>query len=248
VAGEGRTRSTSAATGASAEARAARVSTVALMGDADATGRLLTTVQSGSQQLLRSCVKLAEALPVGGAAGAAEGAVLAGEWPRLLGLFKQVAAQMGDLGGRADLQQLEHVVAVPTNPAAQPDGRPSMAVPELLRTKRVPEQEREEDEIRKLAEPFLPAEEDAAEREQVAGERLGQMRHSIMLYNREIDSAVTAVLESEQRARLKRKAADTVTRFAAKRAEPKLAAEIDLLAWMHTGQQKPSLVELAQGP
>ncbi len=50
------------------------------MGDADATGRLLTTVQSGSQQLLRSCIKLAEALPVGGAAGAAEGAVLAGEW------------------------------------------------------------------------------------------------------------------------------------------------------------------------
>mmetsp|Transcript_5827 Transcript_5827/g.14937 ORF Transcript_5827/g.14937 Transcript_5827/m.14937 type:complete len:235 (-) Transcript_5827:204-908(-) len=217
------------------------------MGEVDSTTRLLRQVQGSSHQLLRSCTKLCESLPDAPALPGGEG-----EWPRLLGHFRNVSAQIADLGGWSDLQQLEHAVAVPTHPAPHPDGRPSMRVPELLRTKRPPEQEAEEAEVRARIAMFMPEESlPKEEREQVAAERLGQMRDCVNQYNKAIDDvvgkflegeafssadpAVNQALANEPRLRLKRKCADTVTRFLAKRKDKRTQQGVDLLAYLHTG-------------
>mmetsp|Transcript_1775 Transcript_1775/g.2804 ORF Transcript_1775/g.2804 Transcript_1775/m.2804 type:complete len:234 (-) Transcript_1775:503-1204(-) len=207
---------------------------------ADSTIKVLNEVRTSSKQCLETCNKLSSSLPGG------PGQLGSADWPQLLGQFKVVSAQLSHF---VDMQQLEHTVAIPTHPAALPDGRPTLVVPDLLRTKRVPEQEAAENEVRELVKPFLPEESlPKDERESQAQERLAQMREVVDVYNKSIDAVMDNFLASKSRNALKRKMHDTVTEFSAKKTKTRPQTGIDMLAYLHTGLLKPTLVAKTSKP
>lgn len=174
-------------------------------------------------------MSLAEALPVTPLNASAD-------WPVLLGRFKAVAQHLDEVARQTE-RQLEHWVPVPVEPAAAPDGRPTMVVPQLLRTKKPPEQEIAERRVRKQVQDFLPeAGGDKAKREEEAAVRLNGFTNVVHNYNTAVDAVIDGLRKSDATKALKRKADETVTQFAAKKRATKPVDGIDLFAYLYTGK------------
>mmetsp|Transcript_15301 Transcript_15301/g.24891 ORF Transcript_15301/g.24891 Transcript_15301/m.24891 type:complete len:212 (+) Transcript_15301:140-775(+) len=202
-------------------------------GEDDSTTALLGRINKGGIGLLRSCEKLAESLPVSSAKRDAD-------FPKILGHFKNIGNQLETLAATAE-RELEHTVPVPTGPANTPEGIPTMLVPDLLRTKRLPEQEAEEKKVRESAEVqrLLPPKElGKAEREAEAAVRADQLRQHLFESNNKIESVIKKFNKGELRKNLKRKAGETISKLSGKKVYKRQQEGIDLFAYLYTGQFK----------
>ncbi|GBG26887.1 Cyclin-U4-1 [Hondaea fermentalgiana] len=203
---------------------------------ADATLAILKEINDSGRRLLGSCTRLASSLPVAPLQNKAE-------WPELLGHFKNVGQQLAEVSSKTE-RHLEHAVPVPTAPAASQDGSPTMIVPELLRTKKPPEQEATEEEIRESIVGFLPDNDREEAREEEASLRLAQFNNANFKYNRDLEDLVGRLRDSDQRASLKRKCNETVTRFSARKRADRSQIATDMVAALFVGQGKTRLVEM----
>lgn len=205
-------------------------------GSGDATLAMMREINESGKRLLGSCMRLATSLPVTPLQSKAE-------WPELLGHFKNVGQQLAEVSSRTE-RHLEHAVPVPTAPAASQDGSPTMFIPELLRTKKPPEQEADEEDVRDAIAGFLPDNDREEAREEEASLRLAQFNSAIFKYNRDLDDLVARFRDGEHRTSLKRKCGETVTKFSAKRRVERSPVAIDMINFMYTGQNKVKMITM----
>ncbi len=206
----------------------------------DIQSGVLSQLESGSGQLVRSCTLLQESIPTvsndptqdRGAPGKNT------DWPVLLGSFKNISNLLNDLGQVAE-EQLEHTVPVPKAPGVDKEGRPTMVIPNLLTTKLSPEIEKSEQELRKSLKKFLPASDlNDEERETICVQRIQDLKNSVRKLNKDLDETVEDFVTSESFALLKQKAGATLTKFSAPNSTRKSQEGVDLLQYMLYGQCK----------
>lgn len=152
------------------------------------------------------------------------------EWPTLLGDFRGIAHQLAALNAKAENSQLKHVVAVPTDPAAQPNGMPSMIVPELLRTKRPPEQEAQDEQVRKKVKGFDGV---FVDDEAQATGRANELRTQFYRYNSMIGDVIKGIKESESHRSLHKQMGEIVTQYSVSAVSEPPKVGIQLLSYVH---------------
>jgi len=214
-------------------------------GPGDPTGALLRQVHEGGAQLLRACARLAEDLP-----GATMGAerLHGTEWPRVLGGFRGVSSQLAELQALlASSTVLAHTVPLPAEipPRDPTTGELTVLPQELLRTKQPIEMERSEAELAKSVRKFLPRLRNAdgpddeakarEEQEEQTVSRLADLNKVFVNTNRNLDSCILYVRESETRVRLKRKSQEMVRKTSAKRQNIMAKDGVEIFAAFYQG-------------
>ena len=224
---------------------------------------LVQNISADNEQLLRSCTKLMESLPVSEPQFCSyikeqkshdafnlsnqdasymdylNTTVANVEWPTILGDFRSLSSKLTELGRKAESAKLNHMVAVPTDPVPQPNGMPSMLIPELLRTKRSPEQELKNERVRKLVRPTIekiPCDSKGNPNEKEAGIGVITVRSMILRYNSTIDEVLKELMESKIRSDLKHNCDATTTAFSVSRTKKSPHSARDLMKYLHTGQ------------